>query len=97
MQDKRPQLLHALRRCVARLPSQAIGVESCCGEGRTAERVVPAVILAIELGVEHLGSVSLIVGYIQPLPLPEYPKTLVGPPTALEQCNWVSSFPLFQD
>jgi hypothetical protein len=96
-QDKRPQLLHALRRCVARLPSQAIGVESCCGQGRTAERVVPAVVFGIELSVEHLGPVSLTVRYIQPLSLPEHSKSPVRPPAALEKCCRCWRFPLFQD
>jgi hypothetical protein len=72
-------------------------VESCCGQGCTAERVVPAVILRIELCVEHLGSVSLIVGYIQPLSLPEHSESPVCPPAALEQCCRVWCFPLFQD
>jgi hypothetical protein len=85
MQEIRPQLLHALRNCVAGLPSQAIGVESCCGQGRTAECVVPALVLLVIPSVEHLGPVSLTVRYIQPLSLPEHSESLVCPPAALEQ------------
>jgi hypothetical protein len=95
-QDKRSRLLRA-RSCVARLPSQAIWVEPYCGQGRAAERVVPAVILAIKLSVEHFGPASLTVGHIQPLSLPEHSKSPVCPPVAVEQRCRCSGFPLFQD
>jgi hypothetical protein len=85
--------LRTLRGCVTSLPSQAKRVESCCGQRRTAECIVPAVKFGIKLSVEHLGPVSLTVGHIQPLSLPELSKSPVCPLAALEQCYRVPCFP----